>query len=61
MTLIYLTNKDTLLDHVILQASQFLHDDVDEASDESRQDADESANEPATYLQTFKALNTHKK
>lgn len=52
-------NEDTLLDHVVLQSSQILHQNIDEESDGSRQDADEPTNDPATYLQTSEALYTH--
>lgn len=52
-------NKDTLLHHVVLQPSQLLYHDVDEASDESRQDANQPTDEPAAELQTPKALHKH--
>lgn len=53
-------DEDTLLDYVVLRSGQFLHHNVDEAGDESRQEADEPTDKPAADLQTPEALNTHR-
>ena len=48
--------KDTLLDHVVLEPSKVLHDDVDDAGDEARQEANEPTHHPAADLQAPEAL-----
>lgn len=51
-------SKDTLFDYSVLESSQLLHQDIDEAGDESRQEANETADNPATDLQTTETLHT---
>lgn len=51
-------SKDTLFDNSVLESCQLLHQDIDEAGDESRQDANETTDDPATNLQTTETLRT---
>lgn len=49
--------KDTLFDDLVFDAGQLLHHDVDETGNEARQKADQTADDPATDLQTAETLN----
>lgn len=48
--------EDTVLHHTVLEASQVLHHDVDEAGDEAGEDADHGADHPALDLHRAESL-----
>lgn len=50
--------KDTLFDHTVLDPCQLLHPDVNEAGDESGQEADQTTDDPTAELQAAETLKT---
>lgn len=50
------TQEDTVLHHPVLQPSQILHHDVNEAGDEAGEDADHGTDDPALDLHRAERL-----
>lgn len=48
--------KDTLFDDLVFHTGELLDHDVDETGNEARQKADQTADDPATDLQTAETL-----